>query len=69
MVPFSSDELAEARDAYKQDHGGQAAGSMNEYILYLKQPGPKFQAALDAYKQSHNSLMPTNVIELAPFFQ
>lgn len=69
MIPFSSDDLAEAREAYKQDHSGEKSGSMNEFILYLKQPGPKFQAALDTYKQSHNSLMPTNVIELAPFFQ
>ena len=69
MIPFSSDDLAEAREAYKQDHSGEESGSMNEFILYLKQPGPKFQAALDTYKQSHNGLMPTNVIELAPFFQ
>ena len=67
--PTRKNDLAEARAAYQQDHIGQESGSMSEFILYLKNPGPRFRAALDGYKQIHSAQMPTNVVELAPFFQ
>jgi RNA polymerase sigma factor (sigma-70 family) len=66
--PNRRNDIAEARTAYQQKHNGQTSGDMSEVILYLKNPGPQLRAALDNYKQMHNGQMPTNVVELAPFF-
>lgn len=64
----SSAELREAAASYARDHNGTQPRGINQFLFYLKQPGPKMTAALDAYKQSHNNSMPTNVVELAPYF-
>ena len=66
---FPRSALVEAREAYKQNHNGQipeGAGT-GDFILYLKQPGPRLREAMEAYKQSHNGLIPTNALELAPY--
>jgi RNA polymerase sigma factor (sigma-70 family) len=66
---LSPTDLTEAAAAYAQDHNGAQPHGLNQFLFYLKQPGPKLGAAVDAYKQSHNGSMPTNILEIVPYYQ
>jgi hypothetical protein len=63
-----ANDLAEAREAFKQDHNGQMPKGINDTVPYLKQPGPLLRGAQDAFKQDHNGRAATNALELVPYF-
>jgi hypothetical protein len=66
---LSPEELTEAREAYKRDHDGQSPEGIGEFVLYLKQRGPRLRAALDAYKRDHEGQSATNALELVPYLR
>lgn len=59
---ITSADIKSAIQSYKQFHNGQSPQSQGEWMLYLTAYGSKFQAALEAYMNSHNNQMPTNAI-------
>ena len=62
-----ANDLAQAREAYRRDHGGEISKGILDLVPYLNPPGPRLRLAKDAYKRDHNGQAATNALDLVPF--
>jgi len=69
FAPIKSADIKAAIQRYKDSHDGQAPQSQGEWLLYLTAYGSKYQAAIEAYANAHYNQMPTNAIDLLPYWQ
>ena len=66
---ITSADIKAAIQSYKQFHNGQSPQSQGEWLLYLSAYGSTYQTALEAYLKANNSQVPTNAIDLLPYWQ